>query len=140
MAETVLDTDILSEIYKRRDLVVLANAKRYLREYSALTYASVSLVEILSGLYAKDARRQLADTLLFLESQTQIIPQPEDYKLAAQIIGLLVRRGRPIGSDDPLIAACAINRGMKVATGNIRHYQFVVDAGFTLELVNWREP
>jgi len=67
------------------------------------------------------------------------VPLPEDYLLSAKIIGALRRQGRPIGTEDPLIAACAFNRGMPVATGNTKHYQFIVDAGFDLILENWRE-
>jgi len=38
-----------------------------------------------------------------------------------------------------MIAACAINRGMTLVTGNPKHYRFVIDAGFSLDLENWKE-
>ena len=138
MSKTLLDTDILSEVFKERNAVVLACARRYVRSHRVPTFASVSMVEMLSGLYARDAKSQLASAEAFLACHDQIVPQPEDYKLSAKIIGTLVQQGRPIGKEDPLIAACAINRNLPLATGNTRHYQYVVDAGFAMTLENWR--
>ena len=50
----------------------------------------------------------------------------------------LDRRGTPIGPYDPLIAACALNRELALATGNARHFGFVRDAGYPLRLEDWR--
>ena len=52
----ILDTDILSEIFKERNETVLIHAERYLRNHKKLTFMSVSASELLFGLYAKDAR------------------------------------------------------------------------------------
>jgi predicted nucleic acid-binding protein len=82
--KTIIDTDILSEIFKQRNATVLANAERYVREFGVLTFASVSVVEILSGLYARDARGRLADVQAFLDFHEQLLPQSEDYKLSAE--------------------------------------------------------
>ena len=60
-----------------------------------------------------------------------------------QIIGLLKSKGLPLGALDdldPFIAATAIEQQMVLATGNIAHYERIVDLGFPLELANWREP
>jgi tRNA(fMet)-specific endonuclease VapC len=138
--KVIFDTDILSEAFKQRDPIVLARTKEYLRAHSFLTYTSVSLVEIISGLHAKDAKQQLARAEAFLSRHEQIIPDGEDYMLAARIIGDLYRTGRPIGWNDPVIAACAIRRDMPIATANTRHYQNVIDIGYSLILQNWRNP
>lgn len=140
MHKVILDTDILSETFKQRDPVVVAHARDYLHTHATLSYTSVSLVEILSGLHAKDAKNQIARAEAFLSRHEQIVPDGDDYMLAARIIGELQIAGRPIGWDDPVISACAIRRDMPIATGNTKHYQQIVDIGYKLTLENWRQP
>lgn len=139
MPKVILDTDILSEIIKERDPVVLANAASYLVREPALSFTSVSVVEVLSGLYVKDARKQLAKAEAFFGFHEQILPTEQDYRLTARILADLTLAGQQIGWDDPVIAACAINRGVPIATGNTRHYQRIIDLGYGLVLGNWRE-
>lgn len=55
MPETVLDTEILSEIFKRKNTAVLVNARRYVEQEGTLSFTSVSVVEMLSGLYQRPA-------------------------------------------------------------------------------------
>lgn len=138
MADTILDTDILSEIFKQRDLIVRDRALDYLSQHVRLTFTSVSAGELLFGLYAKDATRQLSMAQAFLQSHDELVPESRDYWLAAKIGGTLHRAGKPVGVADPLIAACAINRGCALATGNVRHYGFVADVGFPITIENWR--
>lgn len=49
MNRTLLDTDILSEILKRRDANVAAKAVAYLAEHGRLTLSSISLLEVVRG-------------------------------------------------------------------------------------------
>jgi predicted nucleic acid-binding protein len=97
------------------------------------------MLEVYSGLYAKDARKQIQSFEAFFQTNDEIVPESDDYIVAARIIGALARRGTPIGDTDPLIAACAIRRNLPVATGNARHYNFMIAAGFALEIENWKE-
>ena len=137
--KVILDTDILSEIIKERNKAVLTRAARYLGDQPNLSFTSISVVEILSGLHAKDAKKQLAKAETFLSFHDQIIPDAEDYLLTAKILGDLTRTGKPIGWNDPVIAACAIRRGLAIATGNTKHYQQIVSLGYILALENWRD-
>lgn len=137
--ETILDTDILSEIVKERNSIVLDRAAEYLKQNDSLKFTSVSVGELLFGLYVKDARRQISKAEKFLAAHEELVPLSRDYRLAAEINAALYRAGRPIGDADALIAACALNRDMSLATGNTRHYQFVIDVGFAIRLENWRE-
>jgi len=135
----VLDTDILSEIYKEQNSIVTAKAQRYLEYHDRLTYTSMTASEVLFGLYAKDAKKQINQAKAFLRAQDELVPGSEDYWLVAEINGALKRMGRPIGEGDTMIAAVVGNRGLTLATGNTNHYQFVIDAGFSLTLENWKE-
>ena len=138
MTDTILDTDILSEIFKERNVAVLSHALAYVRDHNRLTFTSVSVSEMLLGLYVKEATQQIKKATAFLKSHEELVPSSEDYWLAAEINAALRRAGRPIGDADPLIAACAINPDMVLATGNTRHDQFVIDVGFKLQIENWR--
>ena len=138
MPKILLDTDILSEIIKERDHFVLEHATQYLQREPVLSFTSISVVEILSGLYVKDAKNQLAKAEVFLGFHEQVVPTDEDYRLTARILADLIRTGQPIGWNDPVIAACAIGRGLPIATGNLKHYQRIADLGYPLTLLNWR--
>ena len=140
MDRRVCDTDILSEIIKAVDLRVTARASEYLRAHSILTFTSVTAMGILYGLHRKGALVQVREAERLFGRHEEMMPLRDDYRLASEIGGRLDRIGRPIGRLDPLIAACALNRGLTLATGNTRHFTFVQDAGFPLRLEDWRQP
>ena len=50
MEEAILDTDMLSEVLKRKDLVVLATAESYLAEHQRLAFSATTVFEIVRGL------------------------------------------------------------------------------------------
>jgi predicted nucleic acid-binding protein len=47
--------------------------------------------------------------------------------------------GTPIGRWDPLIAATALHYRLVLVSANVRHYARVVEVGYPLCIVNWRE-
>jgi tRNA(fMet)-specific endonuclease VapC len=49
MNRTLLDTDILSEVFKRRDANVEAKANAYLAEHGRLTLSSITVLEVVRG-------------------------------------------------------------------------------------------
>ena len=63
MVESILDTDILSEVLKRKDPQVLANARQYLIEHQRFAFSEMTFYEIVRGLKATQATHQLADFL-----------------------------------------------------------------------------
>ena len=64
----------------------------------------------------------------------------EEAEIAGRIQGQLERNGRSIGRADPMIAAVAIVQRRVLVTGNLAHYQYIVEAGYDLSLENWRSP
>lgn len=139
MIKAILDTDILSEISKGIDPLVLQNASDYLDEYAQLTFTSISVYEILYGLQAKNAIRQTETFLELIEDHEEIVPTRDDYRMAAAIRAAMQQAGTPIGNADPIIAACATRRSIRLVTGNTRHYSYIQNAGFALQLLNWRD-
>jgi len=59
MSPVLLDTDILSAI-TRRDPIVIPKAQAYLAIHRKFTFSIITRYEILRGLKAKDAAKQLA--------------------------------------------------------------------------------
>ena len=128
----VLDTDIIFAIM-REDPVVLSKALAYLMEHRRFTLSVITRYEILRGLEAKQARRQIAD-FEALCNQSTILPLTEDaVAKAAEIYGDLTRRGQLVGDADILIAASALVHGLAVVTNNERHFHRIKG----LQVENW---
>ncbi len=140
MRPAILDTDILSEILKGVDPIVGQRAIGYQTHFSQLTFTSASVLEILAGYRKRGAQAQRQRAAALFATNSEIVPDADDYRLAADIIGDLLIAGRPVGMIDPMIAACAIRRGFVVASGNTRHYEFMRQAGYGFQLENWRQP
>lgn len=139
MLEVILDSDILSEILKGINPTVEQRKDAYEAHFQQLTFTAASVMEILTG-YRKrgaPAQQQRAATLFSLNNE--IVPDAADYRLAAEINGDLLKDGKIIGMVDPLIAACAIRRGLGVASGNTAHFEFIRKLGYSFHLENWRD-
>ena len=139
MRKAILDSDILSEIGKGINVNVLRNASRYLDEHDRLTFTSISVYEVLYGLKAKPATKQAIRFEALLEDHEEIVPESEDYRIAASIRAAMHLGGTPIGKADPVIAACALRQSLPIVTGNVKHYEFIQRAGFAIKIENWRE-
>jgi len=63
MDEALLDTDILSEVLKRKDAQVLTAARDYLLQHRRLAFSSMTVYEIVRGMNATGATRQLSSFL-----------------------------------------------------------------------------
>ena len=95
-------------------------------------------MEILTGYRKRGAVAQQARASTLFGGNVEIVPNAADYRVAADINGDLLSRGRVIGVVDPLIAACAIRRGYGVASGNTSHFEFIRQLGYNFYLENWR--
>lgn len=140
MLKLILDSDLLSDLLRSGNSNVMAHAARYVATHNTLTFTSFSALEILSGLQHIQASAQIKRAESLFASNDEIRPEIEDYCLAAEIIGALLRAGTPIGYIDPAIAACAIRRGYGVASANANHFGYVKRVGYNFPLVNWRSP
>ena len=128
----LLDTDILSAIM-RKNPVVRSKARAYLMEHERFTLSMITRYEILRGLQAKEADRQIA-VFEALCNQSTILPLTDQaVAKAAEIYADLSHRGQLIGDADILIAASALVHGLGVATNNERHFQRING----LQVENW---
>ncbi|HWD40220.1 MAG TPA: PIN domain-containing protein [Fimbriimonas sp.] len=105
------DTDIVFEILKGRNGNVKIRKIAYIEEFQQFSITSATILEILAGYRKRGAlaKRERAEAIF--EVNVEIVPESADFRLAADIIGDLLIRGRPIGVIDPIVASCAIRRG-----------------------------
>ena len=128
----VLDTDIISAVM-REDPAVLSKALAYLVEHGRFTFSTITRYEILRGLEAKQARRQIADFEALCNQSTILSLTKDAVAKAAEIYGDLTRRGQLVSDADILIAASALVHGLGVVTNNERHFQRIKG----LQVENW---
>jgi tRNA(fMet)-specific endonuclease VapC len=130
----LLDTDVLSELVKKRPSpAVLARLDAIPPE--AVFTSSVTVMELRSG-----AMRRTPDGRLWTQIQEKILarvrPLGFSYKeavIAGDILTSLYASGQPIGTEDVMIAAVAMSNGLVVVSGNTKHFSRV--AGLKVE--NW---
>ncbi len=128
----LLDTDILSAIMRKHPLV-LQRAKSYLEIHQQFTFSIITRYEILRGLHAKGATKQIS-AFHQLCKTSRIIPLTDSYIVqAATIYADLHHRGNLISDADILIAASAIQNGLVVVTNNETHFRRIQN----LKVENW---
>jgi tRNA(fMet)-specific endonuclease VapC len=131
-SQGLLDTDILSAVM-RKDPSAIERARSYLEVYGQFTFSVITRYEILRGLFAKGATKQLSafDQLC---AASRVLPLTDPIIVqAAKIYADLHRRGELISDADILIAATAITHGLAVVTNNEAHFRRIRD----LQVVNW---
>ncbi len=119
MDKTLLDTDIFSEILKKRNVNVRERAKSYRSVFGKYTVSVITVVEIVKGFH-KIRREDGIRRLLAAMSSAEILA------------------GQTIGRADPLIAAIVLKNGLVLTTGNTEHYQRIQKLNYPLKLDNWK--
>jgi tRNA(fMet)-specific endonuclease VapC len=136
MMRCVVDTDILSELSKGKNPLVLQRVNTYLAQHVRLTFSLLTRYEVLRGLKAKRATARLARFERFC-GQHEVLPITDDIiVVAADLWATLKQAGQPISEIDYFIAATALRHGLAVATRNVAHFGRV--PGLTVE--DWSRP
>jgi tRNA(fMet)-specific endonuclease VapC len=134
MPAALLDTSTVSEVMKARDPQVQHAARRYLTDHGSFTFSIITRYEILRGLKAREAIRQVA---AFEERcrKSNILPLSDDVVVrAADVYVHLYHGGRLISDADILIAATALVHGVTLVTENAAHFQRIPG----LQILSWR--
>ena len=132
----LLDTVTLSEVIKGRDPEVLRHAREYLSTHGRFQFSIITRYEILRGLMAKDASRQI-ERFEDRCRESVVLPLSDEVVVrAAEIYGFLHQRGALIEDADILIAATALVHGVALVTENASHFSRVPD----LVVESWRSP
>ncbi|MBI5653557.1 MAG: PIN domain-containing protein [Chloroflexi bacterium] len=139
MEQSLLDTDILSEILKAKNPLVVERARQYQVEHEHLTISAITLMEIVKGFHQVGRADALKKFLAHIQSSKVLAFDQLCAETAGRIYGDLDRTGQTVGRADPMIAAIAIQHKLTLATGNTEHYQRIQKLGYPLKLENWRE-
>jgi tRNA(fMet)-specific endonuclease VapC len=134
MREAILDTDILSEVLKKKDPQVLATAQQYLTHHQRLSFSAVTLYEIVRGMRASNATRQLG-AFLKLVGTSDVLPVSIPVLIRAADLWAEARTGgHPKHDADLIIAATALEARRTLVTGNTSHFSWING----LQLADWR--
>jgi tRNA(fMet)-specific endonuclease VapC len=119
---SLLDTDTLSEIMRGRDSNIVQKAREYLITRGQFRISIITRYEILRGLKAKQASRQIT---LFEErcKKSILYPLIDDIIVkASDIYAYLYNQGLLISDADILIASTALVNNLTLITGNLEHF------------------
>lgn len=133
----MFDTDILIYFINRRPGFENIARRMSGRAPGELRLSAVTLAEIKFGIenggFRADNRRALAGVLQLFQADDLPSGAARDF---AEIKVALVRKGKPIGPYDMLIAAHARHVGATLVTNNEREFRRVPK----LSLQNWLKP
>lgn len=136
MPQCLLDTDTLSHVMRDITPSVRSHAVQYLSKHGHFRLSSITRFEILRGLKARNAARQLQDFEVFC-SLNQVLPLTDTVIVrAADIYADLHRRGQLISDADILIAATALENRLTLVTSNTAHFRRI--PGLVLDC--WTTP
>jgi tRNA(fMet)-specific endonuclease VapC len=130
----LLDTDTLSEVLKLRDLSVARHAREYLDLYQRFHFSIITRFEILRGLLAKAAPRQIERFEIQCRASVVLPLSDAVVVRAAEHYAHLRGRGALISDADLLIAATAQVHGSDLVTENRDHFSRIPE----LRLHSWR--
>lgn len=93
----LLDTDILSEVLKKKNPTVLNVATQYLAEHRRFAFSAITFYEIVRGLRANRADRALAEFLASVDGFDVIDISLPNLRRAGDLWADARQRGRPPG-------------------------------------------
>jgi predicted nucleic acid-binding protein len=134
MEPSLLDTDILAEIFKLRNQSVAAKAAAYLQQHGQFDISAITRFEVVRGLRHKRAAKSLT-RFESMCARMLILPISDDVLDKAADLWVEARDGgHPQRDADLIIAASAIVHSRTLDTGNTPHFQWM--RGLSLD--NWR--
>jgi predicted nucleic acid-binding protein len=118
----LLDTNLISELLKKRPSAQVLDRLRAVRE-EALFTSAICVMELRYGAARHPAGEQLWERIKHEALlRVQILPVgPEEADKAGEVLAMLEACGKPIGVEDVLIGATALVHGLAVVTRNIKH-------------------
>jgi tRNA(fMet)-specific endonuclease VapC len=133
MNRALIDTDILSYYFKGDEMVV-SNFENYLHYFDLIEISLITYYEIIGGLLARNAIKQLKIFEEFL-SENLVLPVTENSaRISAELYSGLRKNGQTLDDIDLLIAGIAIENEMVLVTNNESHFGRIEG----LKIENWK--
>ena len=89
----LLDTDLLSEVLKQKHAIVVQKATAYLQAHQRFTFSAFTRYEVVRGLKAKRATRQLKRFVTFCQHSLILPITDDDLDRAADLWATADRTG-----------------------------------------------
>lgn len=125
MDATLLDTDMLSEILKKRDQNVMSAARTYLLHHRRFAFSAMTQSEVVRGMKSTGAVRQLS-SFLATAGTSDVFPVSIPVLMrAADLWAEAHKSGHPRNDADIIIAATALEEERVLATGNKDHFAWI---------------
>lgn len=128
----LLDTDILSYIMKKKP-IVLENYQNHMKNNDSICISRISVFEILGGLKAKNAERQIESFKELISKHDILDTTKLSATISSDIYAELSKKGKHSGNYDILIAGIAIANNLTLVTNNERDYENISG----LDFINW---
>ncbi len=132
MNRVLIDTDILSYYFKGNKRVI-ENFNKYLQRYELIEISLITYYEIVGGLLAKNALKQLNIFEDFVSVNIVIPMTDNSAKISAELYSSLRQGGNIVDDIDLLIAGIAIDNDMTLVTNNENHFSRIPG----LKIDNW---
>lgn len=95
-------------------------------------------MEVVKGLQQAQRLDRIQALIAALAAEEVLAFDREAAQLAGRIYGDLERTGQPIGRADPMVAAIALRHSLVLVTGNMKHFERILNLGYPLSLHDWR--
>jgi tRNA(fMet)-specific endonuclease VapC len=124
----LLDTNVLSDFVRGEQGVM---ARLRLEAPPQLAVSVITEMEVEYGLARNsNLAPRVREAMRALLNTVSVLPfEREDARVAAQLRASLNSQGTPIGAYDLLLASCALRRGLKIVTHNVREFTRVGGLG-----------
>ncbi len=134
MNRALIDTDILSYYFKG-DKNVIKNVTLYLKHHELIEFSLITYYEIVGGLLAKNALKQLAVFEEFAAFNLMLPMTQNSTKISAELYSSLRQTGNTVDDIDLLSAGIAIENDLIMVTNNENHFRRIPG----LKIMNWKK-
>ena len=133
MNRALIDTDILSYYFKG-DEIVIVNFEKYLQQFDLIEISLKTYYEIVGGLLARSALKQLNVFEDFVAENIVVPMTDKSANISAELYSLLRQTCNMVDDIDLLIAGRAIENNMTLVTSNESHFSRIPG----LRIENWK--
>lgn len=128
----LFDSDALSELARPRPLPAYCEWLATVPVAAQFTSATV-IGELTAGALRARAPNHIRSFVEKLRRTIQVLPYDEEAAvICGRLRAALEDEGRPVGDNDLQIAAVAIQHDLQLVTGNVRHYERLIDHGLRM--------
>jgi tRNA(fMet)-specific endonuclease VapC len=139
MEKSLVDTDILSEYLRGKNVQVRDRAREYIAEHGRLAISVVTVFEVVRGRHQASQIARAARFLAWIKTGVDVFAiDAACAARAGEMAGEMQRAGTPLAVADVIIGATAIVTGRVLVTGNAKHFERLVPFGLSVQ--NWRIP